>query len=228
MGELLRRRRLMVSASQTPTPTPALPDEYQQTEYTERPSGAGGANGYCTSPLTLTDGEDTEFKIGLMVTHNYSANAYFIGNLSSKTSNSTGVGIHTNSGSTQISIFSGTYVAIEPNNGSSIVNQYYDITATLTSTGASITDGTHSNSASFTPRAINVTPLYVLALKKYNVPQATNGVYGRIYYAQVRQNDVLKLNLIPCYRKSDNAAGFYDTVAGAFIYDSHFVSGPEV
>lgn len=133
-----------------------------------------------------------------------------------------------NSGSTQIGIFSSTDVLISPNDGASILNRYYDITAALTSTGASITDGTHSNSESFTPREINITPIYVFGLKRYNVNNVIIATFGRVYYAQIRQNGTLKLNLIPCYRKADNAVGFYDTVSESFVYGDKLESGPEV
>lgn len=44
-------------------------------------------------------------------------------------------------------------------------------------------------------------------------------VYGcyTLYNFRVYENNVLTRNYIPCYRKSDNKIGLYDTVVGAFI-----------
>lgn len=39
---------------------------------------------------------------------------------------------------------------------------------------------------------------------------------GRIFNLQFYDNDELKVDLIPCYRKSDNEIGMYDTVTGTF------------
>lgn len=39
---------------------------------------------------------------------------------------------------------------------------------------------------------------------------------AKIFYLQFYDNDVLKVDLIPCYRKSDNAIGMYDVVTGVF------------
>lgn len=40
---------------------------------------------------------------------------------------------------------------------------------------------------------------------------------GRIYYLKIKDsNGNLKYNYVPCYRKSDNEAGFYETVNGVF------------
>lgn len=49
----------------------------------------------------------------------------------------------------------------------------------------------------------------------------TNGTIGlhsksKIFNLQFYDEDVLKIDLIPCYRKSDNAIGMYDTVNGKF------------
>lgn len=49
----------------------------------------------------------------------------------------------------------------------------------------------------------------------------TNGTIGlfssaKLYSLQFYDNDVLSVNLVPCYRKSDNVVGMYDTVNNKF------------
>ena len=39
---------------------------------------------------------------------------------------------------------------------------------------------------------------------------------GKIYYCKIYQNNILVRILVPCYRKSDNVAGLYDTVNNVF------------
>ena len=51
------------------------------------------------------------------------------------------------------------------------------------------------------------------------------------YYAKIYQGDNMIRNLIPCYRKSDNEPGMYDTVNNIFYTNAgtgEFVVGPEV
>lgn len=43
---------------------------------------------------------------------------------------------------------------------------------------------------------------------------------GKIYYVKLYNGEVLTNNFIPCYRKSDNAVGMYDTVGGKFYTNS--------
>lgn len=42
----------------------------------------------------------------------------------------------------------------------------------------------------------------------------------KVYDFKFFENDTLSLHFVPCYRKSDNEIGFYDTVAGAFYGNS--------
>lgn len=54
---------------------------------------------------------------------------------------------------------------------------------------------------------------------------ATNSTIGlfaeaRIYYLQFSEGDEIKVNLIPCYRKTDEVIGMYDLVTGTF-YTNH-------
>lgn len=58
-----------------------------------------------------------------------------------------------------------------------------------------------------------------IALGRYTVnPNATgSGTYKiRIYGCKIWENDALIRNFVPCFRKSDNVAGFWDMVGKAF------------
>lgn len=53
----------------------------------------------------------------------------------------------------------------------------------------------------------------------------------RLYYCRLYDNGVLKKNLIPCYRKSDNVVGLYDIVNDEFIQNTGtgvFTYGSEI
>lgn len=63
--------------------------------------------------------------------------------------------------------------------------------------------------------------------------RSTGGIYfkGRLLNFSVKNNGREKLNLVPCYRKSDNEPGIYDTVSETFITNAgtgDFVVGPDV
>ena len=55
-----------------------------------------------------------------------------------------------------------------------------------------------------------------------------NSFWGKLYELQIYENNVLKINYIPCIRLSDNEIGLYDTVNEEFITNAgtgSFVSG---
>ena len=67
----------------------------------------------------------------------------------------------------------------------------------------------------------------------FNGNSDTNTVKSKAkcYYAKIWEDDVLVRNFIPCYRKSDNEPGLYDTVNKVFYTNSgtgEFLVGPEV
>ena len=59
-------------------------------------------------------------------------------------------------------------------------------------------------------------PLYIFGSNHNGVYNYGTRFFGRVYYAKIWDNDALVRNLIPCYRKTDNAVGMYDTVNGVF------------
>ena len=55
--------------------------------------------------------------------------------------------------------------------------------------------------------------------------------YARIFYLQFYDNDTLMVDLIPCYRKTDNAIGMYDVINNIFYENKgteQFIKGGDV
>lgn len=60
-------------------------------------------------------------------------------------------------------------------------------------------------------------PVYLFARRANNIEYYCN---EKIYSCKFYENNVLTMNLIPCYRKSDNVAGMYDIVTKTFFINS--------
>ena len=58
----------------------------------------------------------------------------------------------------------------------------------------------------------------------------TQCFYGKVYSLNVYDRQTLINNFIPCYRKSDNKAGLYDTISKEFLEGKgeEFILGPEL
>lgn len=72
-------------------------------------------------------------------------------------------------------------------------------------------------------------PIYLFGINEGGVFKW--GLYGKIYYSKIFDNDIIVRNLIPCYRKSDGEIGMYDIVNNMFYTNSgtgDFIAGPEV
>jgi len=64
-----------------------------------------------------------------------------------------------------------------------------------------------------------------------NVANTRSRVICKFYHLRYREDDVEKLDLIPCYRKSDDKPGMYDLVTKQFFTNAgtgEFVVGPDV
>lgn len=98
----------------------------------------------------------------------------------------------------------------------SLINRHY-----TTSTGADINfkNGTMNSYGS----------IYILNV---NTDVATSTYSSaKLYKAQIYSGDVVIRNFIPCYRKSDNVIGMYDTVEEKFYTNQGtgvFIKGPDV
>ena len=202
-----------------------LPVEYRRIEYVERPSDAGNA-GYNTTGFQLNGTDDATIEIGVMCTAapTSSNGGYFLGCRQTNSNNTVGFGVLVSQNGVNIGTFDGQTCYLPP---SEVVGQKFDLTILKTSNGMGVTDGTRSNSVTGTPRAM-ASNLYLFAIYPYSGSTIFSPIVGRIYYCKITEGDTVKLNLIPCKRRSDNAIGFYDTVSTNFKTDSAYVGGSEV
>lgn len=194
---------------------PRVPSGYEEVEYIFNTNEMSFSTG-----VTLSGTGDVVIEASFLP-YGDLANAYIVSTRNSSSANTVGMALAAYNSDT-INFYAGTSVGIQP---TTLDKVKHEVTATITSTGASITDGTLSASDTFTPRVHNVVPLYLFGMLKTD-----NSVgypfYGRIYYLKVTENNVDKLELIPCVRLSDGMAGFYDTVSEAFLYDNYFAAAP--
>ena len=72
---------------------------------------------------------------------------------------------------------------------------------------------TYTKAASITAGTTNNTTIYINSSRRY---ARTNDDVIKWYYFKIWDNGKLIRNYVPCYRKSDNKAGFYDTVNYTF------------
>ena len=204
-----------------------VPSGYKIIEYVQRPDNATDARAFNGLGFMPNGTDDLVIKIGFMVTKAPSgAYGYYISCRSQSNANTIGFGLNVNNSLTEFAAFDGTLCSISPNDGSSVIGRKYDLVATKTSAGMTLTDGTHSNTVTSTPRPM-VTNLFVFGAIAYNADEALFPGFGRIYYLNVKEANLDKINLIPSVRISDNAVGFYDTVQSAFRTSAYYVAGPD-
>ena len=227
MVSLMQRRREMMRLATTP-PTPRVPTGYTEVQYIQRRDSAGESSGYNT--LFQPNGTDTLLiHIGVMLTKapSSSSGGYFLGCRQNNSGNTVGFGVYASQDCKSLGTFDGTACAIQPNGGSSILNTKVELVVTKTNPGLSITDGTHSNTTSGTPRAM-ADALRVFGIKKYNSSNSNLPVWGRIYYCKIWEGGVLKTDLIPCTRDADSANGFWDAAVETFRTSTVYDAGPTV
>lgn len=213
----------------TVTAEPILPADYQQVEYVESLSPST-TTGCVTIDATLAGSGDVEIEMSIMPLAKPSSNGYFFNVSATANANNVGIGIYTDSSvPSTINLLSSDTgaITINPKDGSSILNDVYDITATVTSTTATLSDGTHTATESKSPRTRSG-KISVFGIRKYSNTQYNNVVAGRVYSLTLTEAGVKKIDLIPCYRKSDNAVGFYNTVTEVFNTNSGLTAGGNV
>lgn len=215
---------LVTTFTVTVTSGSRLPDDYKAIEYVQTTAN----NQYNNLTIGIDDATEVEFRLGIMSTGSQSSTyGYPVACRMSSSENSVGFGINVNKAQTMVSTFGGSLVSISPNGGSSIANTKLDIVAVKTATGASISDGTNSNSGTYDARTVYGN------LRIFGVPNTNSSVNdypfkGRLYYLQVIKDGVLACNLTPCIRLSDNIPGFYDFVNEVFRGDANYTAGPDI
>ena len=208
----------------------SLPNTYKRLEYVERSTSVSANVAYNTTGFMLNGEHNATIKMGVMCiqTPSSTSGGYFLVCRQTNNNNTVGFGIYVPQAATSIGAFDGQSCLIAPEgSGNSIINTRYDLTVNKTSSSMTVSDGTNTNTVTGTPRAM-VSNLYVFAMYPYSGSSLAAQIHGRIYYLNIIEGDVLKLNWIPCKRISDNAVGFYDTVSGEFKSSSYYTAGPEV
>lgn len=207
-----------------------LPSAYKRLEYVERSTTVGLNQAYNSTGFMLNGTDDAVIKMGVMcIQAPSSANGgYFLVCRQTNSNNTVGFGILATQNGASISAFDGQSCALSPHSGAvDIVNQKFDLTVNKTSSSMTVSDGTNTNTVTGTPRVM-ASNLYVFAMYPYTGSNLVSQVYGRIYYLNIVEGGVEKLNFIPCKRISDNAVGFYDSVSESFKTSAYYTAGPEV
>lgn len=76
-----------------------------------------------------------------------------------------------------------------------------------------------------------VLPLAIFGTRRLDGVLTERRAKAYLYSFSIEENDDVKLNLIPCYRKSDGVIGMYDTVSKTFLTNSgsgSFTKGNDV
>ena len=206
-----------------------LPEGYTRIEYVERPSGTGTSGGYNTTGFMLNGTDDAVIKMGVMLkaTPFSDAGGYFLACRQTNNNNTVGFGIYALKDTSAIGAFDGESCLVPPHSGQSVIDQKFNLVVTKTPTTLTVADGVNTNTITRTPRVM-VQNLHVFGLVQYNASQLSNPVVGRIYYLNIIEGGVEKVNFIPCVRNSDNAVGFWNSVAEEFKTSLAYVAGPEV
>lgn len=92
-------------------------------------------------------------------------------------------------------------------------------------------DNTSTVSGASSIAAFANTPICVMGAKTSGDSNHQYPFDGRIYYVKVSEGGVPKLDLIPCYRKSDGVIGMYDLISNLFYTNAgsgSFTKGADV
>lgn len=206
-----------------------LPSGYTRVEYIERPTNTVPNAGYNSTGFALNGTDDAVIKMGVMLTGTPSSNSggYFLACRQTNSDNTIGFGVYATKDTLSIGAYDGDACLLQPTGGQTVVGEKFDLVVTKTPTTLTVTDGTNTNTVTRTPRVM-ASNLYVFALYPYTGNNLAVPVFGRIYYLKIYEAGVLKVNLVPCIRTSDNAKGFWNTVAEEFKSSVAYVAGPEV
>lgn len=228
--DILTERRAMMQAA-TSEPEIVLPDTLQRIEYVQRPDGLSNARGYLNLSMYTPDTTaEIKIEIDFLLTSARSGSAGYIIAGGQKTNDNTiGFGIYTPNATTrtQIGCYCGSECLLTPNGGNSILNTRFRVTAIRTPTSQFITDGVNTNSMTLTARNL-VRNFALFGLEKYSHGSVAQDAYGKIWSCKIYENGVLKINTIPCRRKSDNRYGIYEAVNNVTAFSSYTTGGPDV
>lgn len=212
----------MGAVAPTP-PAPVLPDAYQQVEYIGSLSTATAGPSFATGIRPPNTGE-LILECDFMATsyYNTSQSGYPIGNSSSTSENTVGTGIYlpgATASRKNIGIYNGASVLVDTG-VSTQVNVRRFAKATFRADGFEKLEVDNQLVAEGTTAAGSLRTrtgyMTLFGIRKGSGSQLTQYFRGRIYRAKVFLDGVLVADMIPCYRKSDNAPGFYELVSEIF------------
>lgn len=211
-----------------------IPSDYQQVEYLEATQTSATSGGYFNTGVNSPEHTTLQFVAGFMPSGTpptSNAAQYIIGTRQTETGSTNNVGFSIQVAATldEIGSFSGApgaYISQDT------INKRFDVTATWTAAGLTVTDGETTVTEEYATRGCVGYPICVFGLKKAANTQYTNTFNGRIYYAKAYADGELIVDMVPCYRKSDNVIGMYNKATGSFITASGsaavFTAGPDV
>ena len=207
---------------------PLIPTDYTQVEYINRPSGSA-VGVFINTGRSLSKSGTVTIVAEFMATavSSYSQNIVGIReNVSS--SNVFGLAVGVTATEDGLEIRSGDSSSVATlSYSSSIVNQRITATATASASSVSISDGANTETETLTTKDYSGQPICIFGVKK-TTSQVNNPFVGNCYYIKITENGTDVLELIPCKRDSDDAAGFYDRVNNTFLTNASLVAGPEV
>lgn len=202
---------------------PILPEEYQQVEYIENTGSS-----YIDTGKILTQNNSFEFKM---------KSPEVLGNETSMN-----CGSRSGASSNNISSnFQGNNLTVDFNNSnytgyrasysmqpSTIYKVYSSKLIRKISDENDNVLASNTNVCNDTIRTPNTCTIF-----KINPAPQTYWLYARtkLYYFKIWENDELIMNLIPCYRKSDNVIGLYDLITKTFFINQGtgtFLKGKDV
>lgn len=203
---MMDRRRALMMAQETTS----LPEEYQEVEYIGKAS-ASAADTYLKTGKRINNTYPTVFKGKFYPTafgsvDGFSACIKRANDKSAPIAIGLKNGINIHNGST-----SNTLVQVDTR------NKIIEFVVTVTDEGfqldATVDGQPQTGNLQATPTSWVQNPYDVLYLSSDYGSQCFS---GRYYYAKVIQGGITIIDLVPCYRKSDNKIGMYDRVSKSF------------
>lgn len=201
-----------------------LPTGYTKVEYVASTGTSAYGGPFVSTGVTPSGTGDLIVQLGYLRTNSSTDNAYFISSTQNGTTSSIGFAVGISNSGKDATAFNGISGTITAYNGTKLQNLRLDVIAKFNTTSAEITNFRMSASDTGTGRAYSQYAIYLFGIKYSNSARLGFPAQGRIYYARVIENGSLILNLVPCVRDNDSAAGFYDLVNSNFITASAFTA----
>lgn len=205
------RRREMVAAGEVPL----IPADYQQVEYIESLSTAAAGPFFNTGYNPTMTG-NLVLEVDCMAISYYSDTCYPVGVCQPGTSTTIAAGVYYQKDGMTVGAWNGASSLIT--SPTSLTNAQIKLVGTFDTSGNNSLsfNGTTATATAETFRSYNGLPVCLFGVKKRTSQQVSGPFRGRIYHAKITENGVVQRDLYPCYRKSDDAPGFFDVITKTF------------